>query len=135
MLLGAGGAATMADVPRLLTLTAVVATLAVAAGCSGGSEKPQVNKPFCDAAGKYEDEIERQANENDVDIDKQIELVRDLVEHAPKPIKPQAETFLDAMERVQDEPEIRDQPEVREAVEDVNRYAAQGCNVYERRGL
>ena len=125
----------MALVPhRRLSVLALLALTMVAAGCSGGSDdEPQVNKPFCDAAGRYEKELERQLENNIVDVDTQIEIIQDLAEAAPKPIRAKAERFLDALQRVEAEPELRDDPDVREAVEDVNRYAAQGCGVYDRR--
>jgi hypothetical protein len=125
----------MAFVPhRRLSVLALLAVTTLAAGCSGGSnDKPQVNKPFCDAAGRYEKELERQFEENVVDVDKQIEIVQDLADAAPKQIRAKADRFLDALQRVETEPELRDDPDVREAVEDVNRYAAQGCGVYDRR--
>jgi hypothetical protein len=125
----------MRRVPRRpLPLLALLALTAAAVGCSGGSDDdPVVNKPFCDAAGRYEKELERQLEEGEMDIDAQIAIVQDITDAAPRQIRPQAERFLDALRRVDAEPEIRDDPDVREAVEDVNRYAAQGCGVYDRR--
>ena len=125
----------MALVPhRRLSVLTLLALTMVAAGCSGGSDdEPQVNKPFCDAAGRYEKELERQLENNIVDVDTQIEIIQDLADAAPKPIRAKAERFLNALQRVEAEPELRDDPDVREAVEDVNRYAAQGCGVYDRR--
>jgi uncharacterized protein (UPF0147 family) len=119
---------------RSRSVLALLALTAVAAGCSGGSDdKPRVNKPFCDAAGRYEKELERQFEDNVVDVDRQVEIVQDLADAAPKQIRAKAERFLDALQRVEEEPQLRDDPAVREAVEDVNRYAAQGCGVYDRR--
>jgi len=119
---------------RTSSLVVLLAVATLAAACGGGNaDKPKVNKAFCDAAGRYEKELERQAKKNIVDVDKQIEIVADLTDAAPKPIRSQAERFLDALQRVEAEPELRDDPDIREAVDDVNRYAAQGCGVYDRR--
>jgi len=119
--------------PRRLTALVLLAVVATAAACGGSSEKPTVNKAFCDAAGRYEKELQRQLKRKVVDVDAQIAIIEDLAEAAPKPIRPEAERFLDALQRVEDEPELRDDPDIRKAVDDVNRYAAQGCGVYDRR--
>ena len=92
----------MARVPhRRRSVLALLALTTVVAACGGGSDdKPQVNKPFCDAAGRYEKELERQLEDNVVDVDKQIEIVQDLADAAPKQIRAKAERFLDALQRV-----------------------------------
>jgi hypothetical protein len=57
-----------------------------------------------------------------------------MVETAPAEIKPDAQAFLDALEAIEadpDNPELRDDPDAQEAVENVNRYATNGCNLLE----
>ena len=56
-----------------------------------------------------------------------------MVAAAPKAIEADARVFLDAMERVETDPSVQDNEKVQQAVENVNRYAAQGCEFYARR--
>jgi hypothetical protein len=106
---------------------------AVLGGCARDDEP--VTRPsdaFCDAAVKFEDRLERGAS-----LDEQIRLVRRLVQTAPVEIEPDARTFLDALERLRDDPDdpaVRDDPDVEEAVDDVNRFATNGCELFERDG-
>jgi len=114
-------------VRRVLALLFVAV---VAVSCSR-SDAPEAPRAFCVAARRYEKELERQASKNRRDIPRQIELVEQLYETAPPAIRRHARTFLDAMRHVQDDPSVRDNPKIKEAVDDVNRYAAQGCDVYQ----
>jgi hypothetical protein len=88
--------------------------------------------PFCEAAIDLEEGLVEQ-----VGIDEQIRLVRRLVETAPAEIEADAQTFLDALEAVRvdpGDPDLRDDPDVREAVDNVNRFASQGCELFEQEG-
>ena len=67
-------------------------------------------------------------------LDEQIRLVQRMVDTAPAKIKADAQTFVDALRRVETDPSVKDDPKVKRAVENVNRYAAQGCGFYERQG-
>ncbi len=100
----------------------------VAACRSEGSDTPKPPRAFCDAASRYDDRVQRNAK-----LDEQIRLVQRMVDTAPANIRADAQTFVDALRRVETEPSVRDDPKVKRAVDNVNRYAAQGCGFYERR--
>lgn len=114
-------------------MAAALVAVAVLVGCARDDEP--VTRPsnaFCDAAVRFEDRLERGAS-----LDEQIRLVRRLVATAPAEITPAARTFLDALERLRDDPDdpaVRDDPDVEEAVDDVNRFATNGCDLFERDG-
>jgi hypothetical protein len=126
------GAGTIGTVRPILVVVALFAVTA-AAGCRR-SDEPVTRAPetFCQAAIALEDGLEQL-----VDIDEQVRLVRRLVETAPAEIESDARTFLDALEAVRedpDNPDLRDDPDVREAVDNVNRFATNGCELPEREG-
>jgi len=52
--------------------------------------------------------------------------------NAPSDIRGDANTFLEAMRRVDRDPSVVDDPQVADAVENVNRRAANGCGFFER---
>jgi hypothetical protein len=113
-----------------VTVAAVI--LALVVGCARDSE-PVTRPPeaFCDAAAELDEELPR------ADIREQIRLVRRMLAAAPAEIEPETRTFLEALERVEadpDNPELRDDPDVRAAVEDVNRFAIEGCELLEQGG-
>ena len=116
---------------RIPNIVLVVALVALGVGCSR-SEKPEASKEFCRAADRYNTELERQQENGKIDTDRQIERVEKLAATAPASIRDEAEVFLDALRRVDDDPSVKDDPEIREAVDDVNRYANQACGVYDR---
>ena len=118
-----------------MRVTLVIATLCVVgvAACNR-TDEPATAPPdaFCEAAVDLEEGLVEQ-----VGINEQIRLVRRLVETAPAEIEADAQTFLDALEAVRDDPDdpdLRDDPDVREAVDDVNRFASQGCELFEQEG-
>jgi hypothetical protein len=117
---------------RGVGLVVVLLALALVAGC-GGSETLEASKPFCRAADEYDNEIQRQQKDGEVDVDRQITRVEVIARTAPAAIADDAQMFLDALRDVDDDPSLRDDPKIREAVEDVNRYANQACGVYDRR--
>jgi hypothetical protein len=111
----------------------VLVAVSAATGC-GRSDEPVTRPPdaFCEAAIDLEDGLE-----NLVGINEQVRLVRRLVETAPSEIEADARTFLDALEAVRDDPDnpdLRDDPDVQEAVERVNRFATNGCELFEQEG-
>jgi hypothetical protein len=116
---------------RVATIIVVVAAVAMAAvGCGSDSgDAPKAPLAFCKAAARFDDRLSKGAK-----IDEQIRLVQRMVDAAPAKIDADAQTFLDALRRVETDKSVRDDPNVKKAVENVNRYAAQGCGFYERQG-
>jgi hypothetical protein len=115
-------------------LAMILAVLAALLGACQRNDDPVAAppEPFCEAAVDLEEGLVE-----GVGLEKQIELVRRLVATAPAEIEADAQTFLDALEAVRadpDNPELRDDPDVREAVDRVNRYATQGCELFEQGG-
>lgn len=119
-------------VVRRIAAVAVLLMVVVTA-CSSEDDDPSAHppEPFCQAAIALEEfgPVRGRVPE----LDDQIDLVREVAETAPADIKAQAEAFLDAMERYQDgDDSVIDDPEVQEAVNEVNRYATNGCELFER---
>ena len=114
---------------RLAPLVMAVAVLGAA--CSN-TTKPTASRAFCRAADRYNTELERAQKQGTADVERQLPLVEAIAKTAPRAIRNDAQTFADALGRVEAEPAIRDDPAVKKAVENVNRYANQACNVYER---
>ena len=112
-------------------------------GGESASNKVTLPRDFCRAAARYENEFERQVAEGgnkftQREVDRQVEHVQNIVDTAPRKIQADAETFLAAMVRVQTNPELRNKgagPKVKTAVDNVTRFANQGCGVYAREGL
>ncbi|HEU5301382.1 MAG TPA: hypothetical protein VFW06_03985 [Acidimicrobiia bacterium] len=115
----------------LSAVAAVAAVAALGAACST-EPRPEASRAFCRAADRYNTELERAQEKGRADVERQLPLVEALAEAAPEEIRADAETFADALRRVETEPGIRDDPDVKTAVENVNRFANQACNVYER---
>lgn len=117
----------MAVVPtRLLALSAAVLLVGVA--CSGqGSTAP---KPFCESAYRYEAELEREQSHGQLDVTKQISLVRALAATAPPAIHADAQRFLHALEQVQSDPSVRNSAAVKRSVDNVNRFASNRCGLF-----
>jgi hypothetical protein len=110
-------------------LLAVVAL--AAAGCSSERDAPDAPLAFCRPAANYDHALSTKGA--DLPIARQIRYLQEMVAAAPKVIRADAEVFLDALERVETDPSVRDDPKVKDAVDHVNRYAAQGCEFYARR--
>ena len=113
-------------------LAAVAVAVSVGACARDRDEVEPAPEEFCEAAIDLDRGLERM-----VDLDRQVLLVRRVAETAPADIEADAQTFLDAMEAVRDDPDdpsLRDDPDVQEAVENVNRYAVEGCALYEQEG-
>ena len=117
--------------PKRLPVAVVLLVAAlVGVACSSESENaPKAPLAFCQAAARYDDRVSRNAK-----IDEQIRLVQRLVDTAPAKIKADAQTFVDALQRVETDPSVKDNVKIKRAVENVNRYAAQGCGFYKQQG-
>ena len=115
-------------------LRAVVALGLVAAAltaCSRDSESslPMPSKAFCQAAYDYDTNLPKLIGKPR----QQTELVRELAAHAPKDIAQDAQTYLDAMQRaIAGDDSVVDNPKIKTAVENVNRRAADGCELYKQ---
>jgi hypothetical protein len=114
-------------------VAALAVLLVVVATACSEDDDPTAHppEPFCQAAIALEEfgPVRGRVPE----LDDQIELVREVAETAPADIQPQAETFLDALERYRDgDDSVIDDAEIQEAVNDVNRYATNGCELFER---
>jgi hypothetical protein len=111
-----------------LLLAAVTLVAMGTSACSrdSGSSLPRPSKPFCEAAHRYDVRVEKR-----VPIAEQIRLVQRMADHAPKDIARDTAVFLSALERVRNGDEsVVDNPKIEEAVNNVNRRAAQGCDFY-----
>jgi len=103
-------------------------------------EAPVAPKAFCKAVKAFEDELTRTEERYDRSIDRQLPLVRDMAETAPRAIRADAQVFLTQLEAIAAAPNrkareaLQDDPRVEEAVDNVNRYATQGCGFFDRQG-
>lgn len=122
----------MRRLARLARLAPLAVAVAVLGAACASTAKPTASRAFCTAADRYNTELERAQKKGVADVERQLPLVEALAAAAPRTIRADAETFVDAMRRVQTDPAIRDDPAVLKAVENVNRFANQACNVYER---
>ncbi len=117
---------------RIRAGAGVLAVIAlVAAGCSSERDAPNAPLAFCRPASNYDYALSTKGR--DLPIARQIRYLEAMVAAAPKAIEADARVFLDAMERVETDPSAQDNEKVQQAVENVNRYAAQGCEFYARR--
>jgi len=118
-------------VPVLLVL--VLGTLAAACG---NTEKPTASRAFCKAADNYNDRVEQSVKERSqgrAEAVRQAPLLAEVARTAPRKISADARTFADAMQRRADgDTSVVDDPDVQTAAENVNRFANQACNVYQR---
>lgn len=99
--------------------------------CSRGEGRslPTPSKAFCQAAYDYDTNLPKLIGK----LDQQTALVAKLAEHAPKDIAEDARTYLDAMQRrAQGDTSVVDNPKIETAVENVNRRAAEGCELYKQ---
>jgi hypothetical protein len=124
---------------RKLTIAAVVGAVVVILGAAAFAFAPKrANLPapsaaFCAAARKYDKKIATLTGKDK--FTEQVDLVTPMAEHAPKDVKQDAEVFLDALERrAGGDTSVAKDPKVQQAIENVNRRAAQGCDFYEGDG-
>ncbi len=111
-----------------------LAALVALAACGGGSSSGAPLRPFCDAASRYESELEREAQNGKLDTARQIAIVEQLAKTAPSAVRGDAQTFLAALRQVQADPRLRDNPSVKTAVDNVNRYASNKCGFFNTQG-
>ena len=115
---------------RLFLSVALIGAIVLAVGCgSEGGDATKAPLAFCKAASRFDDRLSKGAK-----LGEQVRLVQGMVDTAPARIKADTTTFLDALRRVETDPSVKDNPKVKRAVENVNRYAAQGCGFYEQQG-
>jgi hypothetical protein len=109
----------------------LVAAVLVALGLSActrdeSSSLPRPSKPFCEAAHRYDVRVEKAAP-----IGEQIQIVQRMADHAPKDIAKDTATFLDALQRrAQGDTSVVDNPAIEKAVDNVNRRATNGCELF-----
>ncbi len=114
-----------------LRVVVVIGLLAALTACSGDSEKslPTPSKAFCQAAYDYDTNLPKLIGK----IQQQTALVQKLAEHAPKDIAADAQTYLEAMQRrANGDKSVVDNPKIQTAVDNVNRRAADGCQLYKQ---
>jgi hypothetical protein len=112
----------------MLAAALLVAVGATACSRDSSSSLPRPSKPFCEAAHRYDVRVEKLAP-----ISEQITIVQQMADHAPKDIARDTQTFLDALQRRADgDKSVVDNPKIRDAVDNVNRRAARGCNLYKQ---
>lgn len=116
---------------RIRAGAGVLVAALVAAGCSSERDAPNAPLAFCRPASNYDYALSTEGR--DLPIARQIRYLEAMVAAAPKAIEADTRVFLDAMERVETDPSVQDNEKVQQAVENVNRYAAQGCEFYARR--
>ncbi len=113
---------------------AVAAALLLATGaaaCSGDSSSslPTPSKAFCQAAYDYDTNLPKLIGK----INKQTDLVAKLAETAPKDIADDAQVYLDAMKRrAAGDKSVIDNPKIERAVDNVNRRASDGCELFKQ---
>jgi len=94
-----------------------------------GASLPTPSKAFCTAAYDYDTNLPKLVGK----LAQQTALVAKLAEHAPKDIADDAQTYLDAMQRrAEGDKTVVDDPKIETAVENVNRRAADGCELYKQ---
>jgi hypothetical protein len=117
---------------RVMRAVVALGLLAAAlTACSRDTESslPTPSKAFCQAAYDYDTNLPKLIGKPR----QQTALVAKLAEHAPKDIAADAQTYLDAMERATDgDKTVVDNPKIQTAVDNVNRRAAEGCELYKQ---
>jgi len=109
---------------------AALAALLAASSCTGSSQSGAPSRAFCDAANRYENELQREQAKGVRDTAKQVALVAHIAAAAPASVRHDAQRFLDAMRRVQQDPLYRADPSVKRAVDNVNRFASNRCGFF-----
>lgn len=117
---------------RVGLVLVLVATLLMAACSSSENKKLSASSAFCRAAERYSTELQHAERVGEANASRQLPLIEELARTAPKKIKAEAEIFAQAVRDVKKDPTVKDRPKVQKAVDAVNRYANQACNVYKR---
>ena len=117
---------------RVMRAVVALGLLAAAlTACSRDTESslPTPSKAFCQAAYDYDTNLPKLIGKPR----KQTQLVAELAANAPKDIAADAQTYLDAMQRATDgDKSVVDNPKIQTAVDNVNRRAAEGCELYKQ---
>lgn len=116
---------------RLALALVLASLLSLLTACSE-REKLPASKAFCRAAERYNIELQNAERLGEADVDRQLPIVEELARTAPKRIRADAETFANALKNVERNPALKDNSKIQDAVDAVNRYANQACNVYKR---
>jgi hypothetical protein len=110
-----------------------LAGVALLAGCRGSNSTSGL-KAFCNAAGRYETELQREATNGKLDAAKQAAIVQQIVTSAPPSVRGDAQTFLAALKLAQRDPHVSRDPAITKpahtAADNVNRYASQKCGFF-----
>jgi hypothetical protein len=123
---------------RLVWLAAgLLAAGSVAAGCSGESgATTKAPKAFCQAAYNYEQELNKELTKGEKDLNKQLALVEIMAAKAPRKVHEDVLAFADAIRQVRDDPSLAKnkqfQARGRKVVDNVNRYASNGCGFFKQ---
>jgi hypothetical protein len=124
---------------RKVTIAAVIAAVVVLLGAAAFALTPKrENLPapstaFCVAARKYDKKIATLTGKDKFTTE--IELWTPMAAHAPKDVKQDANVFLDALERrAAGDKSVAKDPKIGQALQNVNRRAAQGCEFYQGDG-
>jgi hypothetical protein len=115
---------------RTWVVAAGLAALLAAPGCSGRGHANAPPRAFCDAAFRYETELEHEQTKGVRDPARQVELVAKIAATAPASIRRDAQTFLDSLRRVELDPRLKDNAAVKRAVDNVNRFASNRCGFF-----
>ncbi len=112
------------------------AAIAVLAASCGGQSKPTASRAFCRAADDYNAQVERafkKQNQGTAEAGRQAKLLDEVARTAPGKIRADAHTFATAMhKRAEGDTSVVDDPDIERAAANVNRFANQACNVYQR---
>jgi hypothetical protein len=103
----------------------------VLGACSGesGSSLPRPSKAFCQAAYDFDTKAPKLIGK----IEEQTALVQKMAATAPKDVAADAQTYLEAMKRrAAGDKSVIDSPKIKGAVENVERRAANGCDLYKQ---
>ena len=114
---------------RAVAVALLLATGVAACSEDSSSSLPTPSKAFCQAAYDYDTNLPKLIGK----IDKQTDLVAKLAETAPKDIAADAQVYLDAMKRrAAGDRSVIDNPKIERAVDNVNRRAADGCELFKQ---
>lgn len=128
-------AAVVARVVALLAAAACVAGCSTASSTGSTSTTPTTfPKRFCDAATRYENELNHEATTDKRNLARQLTIVAQLANGAPPQVRADAQTFLRALQEVGHDPKVRDNPAIETAVNNVNRYASNKCGLFTQQG-
>ena len=109
---------------RTVVLAATVAVLAAA--CSSDNERG-APRDFCEAVAKFDEEVATAT------VAEQQELLETVVEHAPREIRADAETFLEGYERLDAGEDVTaDEEKYREASDNLLRYSNDNCGLLDQ---